>query len=159
MIPLEEVIALLRRLEALGWPAQIAGLALLLAGYVLLLFIAWRIGGRNSADLKDENAALEKQVAENDGKRAGLRAKESKLADTIGDLQAQRPEERLARAAKEREHGNEEVAIRLYQEILATFGPDLARCCEALAAAGGDESEVERYRTLAVRLAGMGAQR
>lgn len=159
MIPLEEVIALLRRLEALDWPAQVAGLALLLAGYVLLLFIAWRIGGRNSADLKDENAALEKQVAESDARRMGLRAKESKLVDTIADLQAQRPEERLARAVKEREHGNEEVAIRLYQEILATFGPDLARCCEALAAAGGDEPEVERYRTLAVRLAGMGARR
>jgi hypothetical protein len=123
MIPLEEVIALLRRLEALGWPAQIAGLAFLLAGYVLLLFIAWRISGRNSADLKDENAALEKQVAENDAKRMGLRAKESKLADTIGDLQAQRPEERLARAAKEREQGNEEVAIRLYQEIPGDLWP------------------------------------
>ena len=83
MIPLEEVIALLRRLEALGWPTQVVGLALLLAGYALLLFIAWRIGGRNSADLKDENTALEKQVAESDAKRRELRDKESKLGEAI----------------------------------------------------------------------------
>lgn len=157
MIPLEGVIALLRRLEALSWYAQVVVLALVLAGYALLLFIAWRIGGRNSVDLKDENAALEKQVAESDAKRRELRAKESKLEDHIRSLQEQRPEERLARAAKEREHGNEETAIRLYEEILATFAPDLVRCCEALAA-GLDELEAERYRRLAIRLAGLGTQ-
>lgn len=59
MIPLKEVIALLHRLEALGWPTQIAGPALILACYVLLIVIAWHIGRRNSADLKDKNAALE----------------------------------------------------------------------------------------------------
>jgi hypothetical protein len=159
MIPLEEVIALLRRLEALDWPAQIAGLASLLAGYALLLFIAWRIGGRNFVDLKDENAALEEQVAESDAERRALRDEELKLGSAIESLQAQHPEERLAHVAKEREHGNEKLAIQLYQEVFATFGPDLAHCCEALAAAGGDEPEVERYRMLAVRLAGMGAQR
>ena len=158
MIPLEEVIALLRQLEALGWTAQVVGLTLVLACYVLLLFIARRIGKRNIAELKDENASLEKQVAESAAKRQELRDKEWKLEDAIESLQAQRPEERLARAAKEREHGNEDLAIQVYQEILATFGPDLARCCEALAADGG-EPKAERYRTLAVRLAGIGAQR
>jgi hypothetical protein len=158
MIPLEEMIVLLRRLETLGWTAQVVGLTLVLASYVLLLFIARRIGKRNLAELKDENAALEKQVAESAAKRRQLRDKEWKLEDAIENLQAQRPEERLARAAKEREHGNENRAIQLYQEILATFGPDLACCCEALAADGG-EPEAERYRTLAVQLAGIGAQR
>lgn len=152
MIPLEGVIAFLRWLEALDWPAQLVGMALVLAGYALLLFIAWRIGGRNSADLKDENAALEKQVAENDAKRRELRAKESKLEDAIRSLQTQRPKECLARAAREREYGNEELAIQLYQETFATFGPDLARCCDALTA-GSDEPEAERYRRLAVLLA------
>jgi hypothetical protein len=111
MIPLEAVIALLRRLEALSWPAQVVGLALILAGYALLLFIAWRMGGRNSADLEDENTALERQVAESDAKRRELRDEESKLGEAVRSLQAQRPEERLARAAKERQHGNEELAI------------------------------------------------
>ena len=155
---LEGVIALLRRLEALSWSAQVVSLALVLAGYALLLLIAWRIGGRNSADLKDENAALEKQVAESDTKRRELRDKESKLGKSIRGLQVQCPEEHLARAAKEREHGNEELAIQLYEKTLATFGPDLARCCEALGA-GSDEPEAERYRRLAVLLAGLGAQR
>jgi regulator of replication initiation timing len=159
MIPLDEVIALLRRLGTLGWTVQIAGLAFLLAGYALLLFIAWRNGGRNIADLKDENAALEEQVAESDAKRRSLRDEDRKLESAIGSLQARRPEERLTQAAMEREHGNEKLAIRLYQEIFATFGPDLAHCCEALATGGGDEPEVERYRTLALRLAGLGAQR
>lgn len=113
--------------------------------------------GSNFAELEDENAALEKQVAESNAKRRELRDKESKLGKAIESLQAQRPEERLARVAKEREHGNEERAIQLYQEIFTTFGPDLARCCEALAA-GRDEPEVERYRTLAVRLAGIGTR-
>lgn len=158
MIPLEGVIALLRRLEALSWPAQVVGLTLLLVGYALLLFTAWRIGGRNSADLKDENAALEKQVAEDDAKRRELRDKGSKLEEAIESLQAQRPEERLVGAAREREHGNEELAIRLYEDMLATLAPDLVRCCEALAD-GGKKPELERYRRLAVLLAGFGAQR
>ena len=158
MIPLEGVIALLRRLEALSWPAQVVGLAIVLAGYALLLFIARRIGRRNSAVLDDENTALEKQVDESKAKRRELRDKESKLGQAIQSLQAQRPEERLSRAAKEREYGNEELAIQLYQETFATFGSDLARCCEALSA-GGDETQDERYRRLAVLLAGLGNQR
>jgi hypothetical protein len=157
MFPLEGVIAFLRQLDALGWPAQVVVLAFLLACYVLLLFVARRIGRRNIADLKDENDALKKQVAGSNIKRRELRDKESKLAGAVENLQAQRPEEGLARAAKEREHGNEERVIQLYQELLATFGPDLARCCEVLATADGPE--VERYRTLAVRLADIGAQR
>ena len=157
MIPLEGVVALLRRLEALSWPAQVVGLTLLIVGYALLLFTAWRIGGRNSADLKDENAALEKQVAEDDAKRRELRDKGSKLEEAIESLQAQRPEERLVRAAREREHGNEELAIQLYKEISATFGADLAHCCEVLAAEDGPE--VERCQMLAAQLAGIGAQR
>lgn len=88
---------------------------------------------------------------------ADLRDEESKLENAVENLQAQRPEERLVRAAKEREHGNEELAIQLYQEILATFSPDLARCCEALAAEDGPE--VERCQMLAAQLAGIGAQR
>ncbi|MGZ9275438.1 MAG: hypothetical protein ACXW34_11930 [Nitrospira sp.] len=111
---------------------------------------------RNIVDLEDEQAALKRQVAESNAKLRELRDRAAKLEDTIENLQAQRPEERLLRAAKEREEDNEEVAIQLYQEVLATFGPDLARCCEAIAACGGDELEVERYRAFAVRLAGLG---
>ena len=158
MIPLDEVIALLHRLKTLGWPMQMVGLFAPLAGYALLLLIAWRSGRGNIADLEDENAALETQVAESNAKRRTLRDEESKLKSAIRSLKAQRPEERLACAAQEREHGNEERAIQIHQEILATFGPDLARCCKALAA-GVDGPEIERYRTLAVRLAGIGAQR
>jgi hypothetical protein len=159
MTPVEWVIALLRRLEALGWPGQIAVPAVHLAGYALLLYIAWRIGKRNSADLKDDNASLEKQVAESDAKRRSLRDEESKLVSAIESLQARRPEEHLARGEREREQGNKNLAIRLYQEMFETFTPDLARCCEALAAGGGEQPEVKRYRTLAALLAGAGADR
>ena len=144
MFPLEGVIALLRQLEALGWPAQVVGLAMPLACYVLLLFVARRIGRRNIADLTDENDALKKQVAGSSIKRRELRDKESKLEGAVENLQAQRPEEGLARAAKEREHGNEERVIQLYQELLATFGPDLARCCEVLATADGPDMGAQR---------------
>lgn len=157
MFPLDDVVAFLRQLDALGWPAQVVGLAVALACYALMLFIARRVGRRNVADLQDENDALKKQVAESNIKRRNLRDKESELDGAVENLQAQRPEERLARAAMEREHGNEERVIQLYQEVLETFGPDLARCCETLAT--GDGLDVERYRTLTARLADLGFRR
>ncbi len=156
MLPLEGVVALLRQLEALGLVGQLVGLGLPLASYGLLLFAARRIGKGDFVDLEEQQTKLNNEVAESSAKLRELRDRAVKLEEAIENLQAQRPEERLLRAAKEREEGNEEVAIQLYQEVLVTFGPDLARCCEAIAACGGDDPGVERYRALAIRLAGTG---
>lgn len=157
MFPLEGAIVFLRQLAALGWIEQLLSLAFSFSLCVLVLFVAYRIGRRNTADLKDENDALKKKAAASDRRRKELHKEKTKLRNVIDNLQAQRPEERLAHAAREREHGNEEIAIRIYQETLATFGPDLARCCEALAAE--DMTERERFQMLATQLAGIGALR
>lgn len=157
MFPLEGAIAFLRQLAALGWIEQCLSLAFGFSLCVLVLFVAYYIGRRNTADLKDENEALKKKVGASDHRRRELQKEKPKLRKVIGNLEAQRPEERLAQAAREREHGNEEIAIRLYQETLATFGPDLARCCKEFA--GEDMMEWERFQMLAAQLAGIGALR
>lgn len=150
MIPVGWPIAPLRDLAAQSWLAQLLAVAMLLAGYGLLLFLAWRLGRRNSADLKDANDDMKKHVKESDKRRQELRRQASGVSASIDKLVAQRPEERLAKANREREHGNEEIALKGYQDILSTFGPDLARCCEGLASAtsGADAERFEKLREL-----------
>lgn len=154
MLPFEGAIASLRQLAALGWLEQVLGLAFFVSVYVLVLFVAYRIGRRNTADLKDENEALKKKLVASDDRRWKLRDQNKKLENAADMLRAQRPEMRLTHAARQREYGNEEVAIRLYQETLANFSPDLANCCKALAAE--DMTERERFQKLAARLEGIG---
>lgn len=147
MIPVGWLITPLRELAAQGWLAQSLALALLLAGYALLLRLAGLLGWRNSADFKDANDDLKDQVEKSDKRRQELRRQASGISASIDKLVAERPEQRLAKANKEREYGNEEIALQRYQDILSTFGPDLARCCEGLASATSG-ADAERFRKI-----------
>lgn len=158
MIPLDGVIGFLHGLAALSGPTQVIALLAAAAAYAVLLIVAWRIGSRNSAELKDANADLSQQVEADDAKRRELRRQAAEIARCIESLQAQSVEQRLAHAEKERADGNEERALQRYQDILRDFGPHLARCCEALAAIGNGP-EAERLRSLRELFADADAQR
>lgn len=153
MLPLEDVIAVLRRLEAAGWGAGIGLVVTLVAVWAVLVRIAWWIGDRVSAKLDLENTELTAKLAPVKAHLQGLDAERKRLALEIVQLQDARPENRLGAAAQHHAYGNDEAALQVYQEIFADFRPELVRCCEGLAAAaGGDRAAAQRYRRLAVRL-------